>query len=359
MKGNALKYTTKGNITLSARTKDQRQIEISISDTGLGIKLEDKNKLFKAFGKIQDKTNDMLNSQGVGLGLIISNKLAKQLNEQGMCIEVESEWEKGSRFSFVFDNYLISAQDEVTESSRRTVKRLIELKNQEYKFIYQIDNTSVINSYLEESSQKANSINFASSIKLTSIKSTNNKKKRNNRKSFFISEATLYKTSMMGSICEDLKIEDMEEEISKTVKSKKCTCPVALVLDDNDFNILALQGHLKRLELKADSALSTDEALIKIKNLFENGVCCQNYQYLFIDIEMPLKDGFVAINEINSYYAEKAVDDYVLIAVTAHHNGSDIVKKIKEIGIEEIMFKPLSYEVMVTTLRSINQRKKM
>lgn len=361
IKGNALKYTTKGNITLSAQIKDQKQIEVSISDTGLGIKNEDKNKLFKAFGKIQDETNNTLNSQGVGLGLIISNKLTKQLNEQGLNIDVESEWEKGSRFSFIFDNHLVSAQDEVTESNRKTNKVVNDLKTLDYKFIYQIDNStnSVINSILEESFQKANSIAFISSLKLNSLKSSiNNKKKKNNRKSFFISEATSYKTSLMGSICEELKIEDMEEQLKQTFETKKCECPLALVLDDNDFNILALQGHLKRLEIKSDSALSTDEAMVKVRNLFESNSCCRNYRYLFIDIEMPLKDGFVAINEINNFYAEKEVDGYVLIAVTAHNNGSDIVTKIREKGIEEVMFKPLSYEVMVTTLRRMYQRKK-
>lgn len=44
-----------------------------ISDTGLGIKTEDQDKLFKAFGKINSEESLKLNAQGVGLGLLISN----------------------------------------------------------------------------------------------------------------------------------------------------------------------------------------------------------------------------------------------------------------------------------------------
>lgn len=48
-------------------------IEISIKDTGIGIKAEDQDKLFKLFGFL-DNTKD-LNSKGVGLGLHISQKI--------------------------------------------------------------------------------------------------------------------------------------------------------------------------------------------------------------------------------------------------------------------------------------------
>lgn len=43
---------------------------IGIVDTGLGIKEEDKTKLFKLFGFVQDANN--INTNGIGLGLVIS-----------------------------------------------------------------------------------------------------------------------------------------------------------------------------------------------------------------------------------------------------------------------------------------------
>lgn len=45
-------------------------------DTGLGIRDEDKPKLFKAFGKLSNNESSIMNKNGVGLGLLISHQLA-------------------------------------------------------------------------------------------------------------------------------------------------------------------------------------------------------------------------------------------------------------------------------------------
>ena len=76
--GNALKFTQKGSITLKAAldTFDNSLIHLFVIDNGIGIKEENQKLLFKAFGKVEDGENEYLNSQGVGLGLLISNKLA-------------------------------------------------------------------------------------------------------------------------------------------------------------------------------------------------------------------------------------------------------------------------------------------
>jgi signal transduction histidine kinase len=76
--GNALKFTPKGSICLKVRLdrSNPSLIHLLIIDNGIGIKEENKRMLFTAFGKVQEGENEYLNSQGVGLGLLISNKLA-------------------------------------------------------------------------------------------------------------------------------------------------------------------------------------------------------------------------------------------------------------------------------------------
>ena len=57
LQSNALKFTNKGKITIVANQlliKNEEHIEISVIDTGIGIKTEDFDKLFKMFGYIQD-----------------------------------------------------------------------------------------------------------------------------------------------------------------------------------------------------------------------------------------------------------------------------------------------------------------
>ena len=51
----------------------QKYLNISVEDTGCGIKPEDQNKLFKLYGFCRDELSS--NTSGIGLGLAISNSI--------------------------------------------------------------------------------------------------------------------------------------------------------------------------------------------------------------------------------------------------------------------------------------------
>ncbi len=91
---NAVKFTDKGEIEIKAARKDG-MIEISVRDTGIGIRKEDQDKLFKPFSQIYIKNRTK--QEGTGLGLYLSKKIVELL---GGNIRVESEFEKGSTFIF-------------------------------------------------------------------------------------------------------------------------------------------------------------------------------------------------------------------------------------------------------------------
>ena len=86
---NAIKFTPKGDIVLATRKLDNDKIEISVTDTGIGIKEEDKNSIFERFVKINSF------SQGSGLGLSICKSIIEKLNGE---IGVESTFGNGSKF---------------------------------------------------------------------------------------------------------------------------------------------------------------------------------------------------------------------------------------------------------------------
>ena len=88
---NALKFTDRGEIEIRIVKKDQT-VEMSVRDTGVGIKKEDMNKLFKDFSRIPIKDRTI---EGTGLGLYLSKKIADLL---GGDIMAESEFGKGSVF---------------------------------------------------------------------------------------------------------------------------------------------------------------------------------------------------------------------------------------------------------------------
>jgi len=98
--GNALKFTKDGYVKLKVTTSDKRAkyVDFIVEDTGYGIKPEDLSRLFKTFEKL-DNWHD--NKTGSGLGLCISNALAKAL---GKGLSVKSEYQKGSMFIFSVEN---------------------------------------------------------------------------------------------------------------------------------------------------------------------------------------------------------------------------------------------------------------
>ena len=72
-------------------------LQISISDTGVGVKTEDQERDFSMFEQVDASSERLFD--GTGLGLAISRKIVELHKGK---IWVESEWEgKGSRFIFV------------------------------------------------------------------------------------------------------------------------------------------------------------------------------------------------------------------------------------------------------------------
>lgn len=96
---NAVKFTHSGEIELSLsfelKNNTSGVYKVRVRDTGIGIKEEDRSKLFKAFSQADTSTTRRYG--GTGLGLIISNSLAQQM---GGNIEFESEYGKGTTFYF-------------------------------------------------------------------------------------------------------------------------------------------------------------------------------------------------------------------------------------------------------------------
>lgn len=98
---NAVKYTEKGSVTIKVRydklseRADSILLKVAVTDTGIGIRKEDIGSLFTAFERIEEKRNR--NIEGTGLGLNITGKLLAMMNSK---LEVESEYGRGSTFSF-------------------------------------------------------------------------------------------------------------------------------------------------------------------------------------------------------------------------------------------------------------------
>ena len=91
---NAVKFTDRGKIKIECGANGN-WLKIQVIDTGIGIKQEDKSKLFETFRQID--TGLSRQREGTGLGLSICKKLVELL---GGKIKAESEFGVGSTFSF-------------------------------------------------------------------------------------------------------------------------------------------------------------------------------------------------------------------------------------------------------------------
>ena len=106
---NAVKYTESGSVTLSVRKTDQRKgnvdLRIEVTDTGIGIKDEDLDKLFKSFERIEERRNRHI--EGTGLGLSIVTKLLAMMNSR---LDVDSKYSIGSTFGFDLNLKIVDSE---------------------------------------------------------------------------------------------------------------------------------------------------------------------------------------------------------------------------------------------------------
>jgi PAS domain S-box-containing protein len=72
---NAVKFTEAGGITVSSR-RDGNRLVVTVRDTGIGIKTEDRDKLFKKFGQLE--ISRIMSPVGTGLGLAISREILER-----------------------------------------------------------------------------------------------------------------------------------------------------------------------------------------------------------------------------------------------------------------------------------------
>jgi len=105
---NAIKYTSKGSVLLkvSCIKVEQKEavLRYSIKDTGSGIRKEDIGKIYDAFQRFDMKKNK--NVEGTGLGMNIVQQLLKLMGSE---LKIESEYGKGSEFSFEIVQKVVDA----------------------------------------------------------------------------------------------------------------------------------------------------------------------------------------------------------------------------------------------------------
>lgn len=127
---NAIKFTAKGSVklTISKDKRNDKLMSFAVTDTGIGIPLDQQPLIFEAFQQADGSTKRKYG--GTGLGLSISRELARLLKGE---IQLESEAGKGSTFTLTIPVSISSVGHTVNE------KPIVETETEKHKSEYVAD----------------------------------------------------------------------------------------------------------------------------------------------------------------------------------------------------------------------------
>lgn len=102
---NAIKYNKdNGKVIINTKETDDEKIIIKVADTGIGIKQEDKERIFEPFGRAEETT---YNTEGTGIGLTVTQKLLELMNSE---IHFNSTYGEGTEFEIKLPKYSFTSQ---------------------------------------------------------------------------------------------------------------------------------------------------------------------------------------------------------------------------------------------------------
>ena len=356
---NAIKFTSKNgevNVSIEKFSEDAEKVEVKfeVSDTGIGITKEQKKNIFEAFSQADVSTSRKYG--GTGLGLSISGKFVKLM---GGKLNIWSAKDEGSSFYFTLTLIKPKAarRREVADMSSCTVGILSSHIDEEYCINKNLESYitytgAQIERYTDESllALKGSSqlpdilfidhkfrhrgeeikqfLDFDTKIV---VMSTGDQKRNLKRYKSYI-DRILYKPV---NFTKTLKALSDREDTSETEKKITFENVHVLVAEDNLINQKLIINVLNRLGVEVSIANNGQEA---VEHRKEN-----EYDMIFMDIQMPVMGGMEATGNILSYERQYDKTHIPIVALTANAVSGDKEKYIGA-GMNAYLSKPIELE---------------
>lgn len=359
---NAIKFTHSGSVIVRVMLEEQENtdatLKFSVQDTGIGMTEEQQKNLFKAFSQGDDSTSRRYG--GTGLGLVISRYLVEHMQgEMGfdstaqvgsefffsasfeVCENEDSSWKDAPWHGLsagVFHSQIASSQ------SLQGLLQRLGIQTKRYQHLPAL---------LQEQSTNAHDIMFVE-INIDSskeiIESLSKESKvialvRNNESR----NLELIENLRLDSLVLPISFKNisklmmelyLDEDTSNKTVSKEAQKPVrVLAVDDNQPNLELVTTWLSQLDVEVVSARGGLEAVDLATE--------QEFDLIFMDIQMPDLDGVQATQRIRQHNAHRKC---AVVALTAHALPNERKKLMKK-GFDDYLTKPLDEQQLEHTLK--------
>jgi PAS domain S-box-containing protein len=377
--GNAVKFTPEqGAISLAVRLAEKTDnlctLQISVSDTGIGITPEQQKKLFQSFEQAESSTTRKYG--GTGLGLAISKNIVEMM---GGSIWIQSEPGKGTTFTFTI---------QVMRGKEEKQEHLRDIKFKDVRILAVDDDPDTLSYFMEVAhgfglscdtaisgeqaleliNQKGDYLIYFIDWKMPGIDGiqlAREIKARGPENSII----TMISAAEWGAIAKEAKDAGVDNFLSKPLfpstiaevingclgvgKQEEEETQAAdingifagkriLLAEDVDINREIVQTLLEPTQLEIDCAENGVEAV----RMFSEAPA--QYDLIFMDVQMPEMDGYKATQCIRSLDIPKA-KTIPIIAMTANVFREDIEKCLAS-GMNNHVGKPLDFQEVMNRL---------
>jgi signal transduction histidine kinase/CheY-like chemotaxis protein/HPt (histidine-containing phosphotransfer) domain-containing protein len=397
--GNAIKFTTRGEIIVDVLTESQTDKEIvlhfTVTDTGIGISPEKKQAIFAAFSQADSSTTRQFG--GTGLGLAISSQLVSLMNGQ---IWVESEVGTGSTFHFtahfgkaqgltskparvskleedrssildgmpvlIVDDSVVNRQileealtvwgmkPVVAENGSAALIAARQATEQGRAFpLVLLDATAKVDGLpLADQTQHRADLGGALILLLASDKSGEAEHFRQLGITACltkpIKQSELYNTLLSVCAGDDMSTRESVTDTTKYDANLAQRLPLRLlVADDFAVNQKLMFQMLEKMGYRADIVGNGREVLQALSR--------QTYDVVLMDVQMPEMDGFEATRVIREQETGADTGHLHIIALTAHAMKGDQERCLRA-GMDDYLSKPVrAKELQAALIRSIRE----
>jgi PAS domain S-box-containing protein len=382
--GNAIKFTEKGEIqtTVDAKLLSESEYEFhfAVSDTGIGIPEESRDRIFKSFSQADSSTTRKFG--GSGLGLSISKRLVEKM---GGRMWFDSEYGKGSTFHFtiIVNSSGVSMKkgipDGLTITKGKTVlivddnerNRMILTKQLESWLINPIPASSgfqaleilrripkIDAAILDMQMPEMDGSMLAQSIKklpgkkkmpLILLSSFGRKELPETSQHFSaqlskpVRPSILLETLLSVFSHQPVQVHENTHQNSVFDKHLAEKFPLRILLaEDNVINQKVASRMLERMGYRIDLAADGLEVLQALER--------QTYDLVFMDVQMPEMDGIEATNQIRQRFPKERIPR--IVAMTAHALEGDRDRFLAE-GMDDYVSKPIQINDLVRSIENV------